>query len=66
MTEILERWRWAVVVLLAVPMLVAVVALLEEELDGVLPRLRTAHLPARGWARRELDNKCPASYRNGH
>lgn len=52
--------------LLAVPMLVAVAVLLEEELDGVLPRLRTAHLPARCCARRELDNKCPASYRNGH
>ncbi len=37
MGEVLERWRWAVVVLLAVPMLVGVVLLLERELDGPSP-----------------------------
>ena len=33
MTEVLERWRWYVVALLAVPMLVGVGMLLEEELE---------------------------------
>lgn len=37
MTEVLERWRWYIVALLAVPMLVGVGMLLEEELDGPSP-----------------------------
>ncbi len=37
MTEVLERWRWYIVALLAVPMLVGVGMLLEEELDGPPP-----------------------------
>ncbi len=37
MGEVLERWRWAVVVLLAAPMLVGVVLLVEEEMDGPSP-----------------------------
>jgi len=35
--EVLERWRWYIVALLAVPMLVGVGMLLEEELDGPSP-----------------------------
>ncbi|MCH8346542.1 MAG: SLBB domain-containing protein [Chloroflexi bacterium] len=37
MTEVLERWRWYIVALLAVPMLVGVGVLLEGELDGPQP-----------------------------
>jgi len=37
LTEVLERWRWYIVALLAVPMLVGVGMLLEEELDGPSP-----------------------------
>ncbi len=37
MTEVLERWRWYIVALLAVPMLVGIGMLLEEELDGPQP-----------------------------
>ncbi len=37
MTEVLERWRWDIVALLAVPMLVGIGMLLEEELDGPQP-----------------------------
>ena len=40
MTEVLERWRWYVVALLAVPMLVGVGVLLEEGLDGSFENLR--------------------------
>jgi len=35
--EVLERWRWYIVALIAVPMLVGVGMLLEEELDGPSP-----------------------------
>ncbi len=34
MVEVLERWRWYIVALLAVPMLVGVGVLLESELEG--------------------------------
>ena len=37
MTEVLERWRWYIVALLAVPMLVGVGVLLEGERDGPSP-----------------------------
>ena len=37
MTEVLERWRWYIVALLAAPMLVGVGVLLEGELDGPQP-----------------------------
>ncbi len=37
MSEVLERWRWYIVALIAVPMLVGVGMLLEEELDGPSP-----------------------------
>ena len=40
MGEVLERWRWYIVALLAVPMLVGVGMLLEEELDGSFENLR--------------------------
>lgn len=37
MSEVLERWRWYIVALLAVPMLVGVGMLLQGELDGPSP-----------------------------
>lgn len=37
MSEVLERWRWYIVALLAVPMLVGTGMLLQDELDGPQP-----------------------------
>ena len=40
MTEVLERWRWYVVALVAVPMLVGVGMLVAEEMAGSFENLR--------------------------
>ena len=40
MGEVLERWRWYVVALLAVLVLAGVGVLVEEELDGSFENLR--------------------------